>query len=78
LQLLPGALRDYDVADLCAALAPRPLLLCHPDPDVEWPRRCYAALGQPSALRSGDWSGDELDRLLVRWLGAQIGGEARC
>jgi hypothetical protein len=78
LHLLPGALRHYDVADLCAALGPRPLLLCHPDPDVAWPERCYAALGRPAALRSGYWSREEFDRLLVAWLAALVGGEAPC
>ena len=77
LQLLPGALRHYDVADLCAALAPRRQLLCHPDPDIDWPRRCYAAMGQPAALQSGRWSRDEFYRRLVAWLGSQAGAR-RC
>jgi cephalosporin-C deacetylase-like acetyl esterase len=68
LQLLPGALRYYDVADLCAALAPRPHLLSHPDPDVGWAARCYTAMGRSAALQSGCWPADEFYPRLAAWL----------
>src|SRR5262249_55316079 len=78
LQLLPGALRWYDVADLCAALAPRPHLLSHPDPDLAWAKRQYAAMGRAAALETGCWPPSEFYPHLVTWLNHQMASKRSC
>lgn len=60
---VPGALRDFDLPDLAALIAPRPTVLINPiDAMLEplevdrcwamygWPRDVYRALGAPDAL----------------------------
>jgi hypothetical protein len=69
LHFLPGALQGYDVADLLAALAPRPHLLIHREPDVEWAQHFYLASGQPAAL-TVFMAGKDLSYMqLIDWLG---------
>ncbi|NPV08475.1 MAG: prolyl oligopeptidase family serine peptidase [Anaerolineae bacterium] len=65
--LLPGALRYYDVPDVCAAIAPRALWLLHDKADVVWPKQFYAAVGSPQNLRV-DLPSDDRDSRVVRWL----------
>jgi cephalosporin-C deacetylase-like acetyl esterase len=72
LQLLPGALRYYDVVDLCAAVAPRPHFLNHPDPDIAWAKQFYAATGSAEALKTGWCSPREFYPRLVAWLETEM------
>lgn len=69
LHFLPGALQEYDVADLLAALAPRPQYLIHPAPDVEWAQHFYRASGQPAALSVLPAGKDPSYLQFVNWLG---------
>ncbi|MBN1341394.1 MAG: acetylxylan esterase, partial [Phycisphaerae bacterium] len=61
---VPGALRDFDLPDLVALIAPRPVTLIDPvdamlDPLpadkasnlLTWPRQLFEKLGRPTALR---------------------------
>jgi hypothetical protein len=72
LHFLPGALRDYDVADLSAALAPRPQFLIHPAPDVEWAQHFYLTSGQPAALSVLRAGKDPSDIQFINWLGKDL------
>jgi hypothetical protein len=68
LHFLPGALQEYDVADLSAALAPRPQLLIHSAPDLEWAQHFYLTSGQPAALSVLSAGKDPSYIHLTNWL----------
>ena len=80
--MLPGVLGAYDVRDVYAAVAPRPLLIVnpqdsrrrslHPDAaraDCEWAIDTYAMLEAPEAIRIESGLGrTEIRSLLGEWL----------
>jgi histidinol-phosphate/aromatic aminotransferase/cobyric acid decarboxylase-like protein len=80
---VPGVLRDFDLPDLAAALAPRPLWIVDPRTptgalvptdrarsEFAPAARAYERAGQPAALRLLHRpEGRPLDRLYASWLG---------